>query len=246
MDLKKFISSNAPTLLTSVSITGVLSTVVLAVKATPYAYLDIQNHKSEHTEVSKKDIIKLAWKHYIPAASVGVITIASILALNSVNSSRYTALAGLYGLSEKAFREYRTKVSEVVGEKKVKDISHKISEDRIRENPPADNQILIVGDGDHLVYDTFTGVYFKSTKESIRESVNNVNQIILSEMYASLNDFYTNIGLNSIQLGEDVGWTASNLIEIDFSSHLTQDGEPCLAIEYINRPIHDYYRSTKW
>ena len=60
-------------------------------------------------------------------------------------------------------------------------------------------------------------------------------------MYVSLNDFYYEIGLPSIKLGDDIGWNIDNgYIDLHFSSQLAEDGRPCLVIDYLYGPRYDY------
>ena len=61
------------------------------------------------------------------------------------------------------------------------------------------------------------------------------------EMYISLNEFYYEIGLNPISIGDDLGWNIDHgYIELSFSSQLTDDGNPCLVIDYQVTPRYEY------
>jgi hypothetical protein len=63
------------------------------------------------------------------------------------------------------------------------------------------------------------------------------------EMYISLNEFYYEIGLNPISIGDDIGWNIDRgYIELNFSSQLTDDGNPCLVIDYQVAPRYEYNR----
>ena len=54
---------------------------------------------------------------------------------------------------------------------------------------------------------------------------------MMSEIYISLNEFYYEIGLNDIEIGNTLGWCIDGgFIDIDFSSQLADDGTPCLVI----------------
>jgi hypothetical protein len=61
------------------------------------------------------------------------------------------------------------------------------------------------------------------------------------DMYVSLNDFYGEIGLEPIQLGDELGWNVDQgLIELEFSSQLSENNEPCLVINYNIAPKYGY------
>ena len=102
------LQKNSPTILTGLAVAGVVTTVVMAVKATPKA-LEILDQervmREDYSErwlvpvekITKKDIVKLTWKCYLPSFLMGGATIAAIIAANSINLRRNAALSGLYG-----------------------------------------------------------------------------------------------------------------------------------------------------
>ena len=64
---------------------------------------------------------------------------------------------------------------------------------------------------------------------------------MLSQMYVSLNDFYDELNLKHSGNGDELGWKLDDgFIEVDFSSQLSDDGRPCLVIEYMVAPRYDY------
>ena len=71
----------------------------------------------KHDELSKLDAVKITWKEYVPAGIAGVLSVGCIIGSNAVNTKRNAALAAVCALSEKAFREYQSKVIETIGKK---------------------------------------------------------------------------------------------------------------------------------
>ena len=64
---------------------------------------------------------------------------------------------------------------------------------------------------------------------------------MLNEMYVSLNDFYEELGLEPSDLGSKMGWNIDmGMIEMDFSSQLSDDGRPCLVIDFNIPPKYGY------
>ena len=60
-------------------------------------------------------------------------------------------------------------------------------------------------------------------------------------MYVSLNDFYSELDLKLSNNGYELGWKLDDgLIEVDFSSQISDDGRPCLVIDYLVAPRYDY------
>ena len=136
---------------------------------------------------------------------------------------------------------YKDKVVETIGENKEKRIRDKVAKKKIEENPVTQNNIIMTGNGDTLCCDMFCGRYFKSDIEKIKKAVNIINKKLLSYGYLSLNEFYDEIGLPSNDLGEELGWNINDgLIEVYFGSHLTDNGTPCLTIEFENAPTYNY------
>ncbi len=222
---------------------GVATTAILAVKATPkvLTYLE-QDTKGKGSKLTSQEVLRASWRAYTPAAVSGLLTITSIIASNRISSKRNAALVTLYSLAETAYKEYRTKVQEEVGEKKAKQFKDDIAKDHLLDTPMALSQVFITGMGETLCYDSYTGRYFKSDMETIRKAQNDINAKVYRDMYASHNDFYALIGLEKAAIGDEAGWNGDNQLDIEFSSHLASDGKPCLCIEYRTEPVRGYYK----
>lgn len=246
MDIKKIrdnvvntISDKSPEILIGFGLAGMLTSTVLAVKATPKA-LDILER--EDRELSKVDKVKLTWKCYAPAAVGYCVSAACIIGANSVNAKRNAVLAGAYKLSETALLEYRDKVTEVLGEEKEKEIRDAIAEDRVNKTERK-GEVIIAGKGDTLCYDMHSGRYFKSNMDEIKRTLNEINYKLMQDNILSVNDFYDQIGLDPISTGYDFGWLVDDgLIRLYFTSTLTEDGQPCLAVHFDNMPRMGYDR----
>lgn len=236
------LSRYSPEILTGIGIAGMVTTTVLAVKATPKAMKLIENNKElKGEDLTKKEIIKVAWKPYIPATVTCAVSAACLIGASSVNFKRNAVLATAYKLSENALTEYREKVVETIGERKEKDIRDSIDKNRIERNPVGKNEVFVTGKGETLCYDHTSGRYFKSDIDKIKKAVNEINRKMLSESYISLNEFYDELGLRGISIGEKMGWnTDMGLIELHFSSQLDENGTPCLVIDYEVPPKYDF------
>ena len=248
MDIKKIrdnvvntISDKSPEILIGFGLAGMLTSTVLAVKATPKA-LDILAEQ-EDRELSKVDKVKLTWKCYAPAAIGYCASAACIIGANSVNTKRNAVLAGAYKISESALLEYRDKVKEVIGEEKEKEIHAKIAEDRRCKEPENQGNVILTGKGDVLCYDMYSGRYFKSEMDEINAILNELNYKLMQDNLLALNDFYDALGLQPIATGYDHGWNVDEgLIKIYFTSTLADNGIPCLALHFDNLPRYGYDR----
>lgn len=244
--LKDTLEKRTPELLTGIGIAGMVTTTVLAVRATPKAIMLIDDRKDELEveELPVTETVKAAWKCYIPAAITCGVSIACLIGASSVNLKRNAALATAYKLSEAALSEYKDAVIETIGEKKEQEVRDKVAENRVKKNPVTRNDVIVTGNGTTLCYDALSSRYFQSSLPQIENARNKVNERMLSENYVSLNDFYAELGMELSKIGDDLGWSifGDGLLDISFSSQLTDDGTPCLVIDYSVAPHYNYYK----
>lgn len=235
---------HSPEILTGIGIAGMMTSTILAVRSTPKALRLLENAQKEKEEaLTIMDKTKATWKCYLPSAITGAISVACLICASSVNVKRNAVLATAYSLSETALREYREKVVETIGEKKEQIIKEKIDKDRLEKNPVSSSDVIVTRKGDTLCYDRIFGRYFKSDIDTIKRAINEVNRQIVVYGYVSLNDFYREIGLVPVEIGDDLGWNIDDRqIDIDFSSQLADDGTPCLVIRYSIAPKYDFER----
>lgn len=243
-DVKRFVSARSPEILTGIGIAGMVTTTVLAVKATPKAMSLIEDKKNEDwvDELSPLDMVKIAWKPYIPAIITCVVSTTCIIGASSVNAKRNAALATAYKLSETALSEYREKVIETIGEKKEQIVRDKVAEERIKKNPVSKNEVIVTGNGKTLCFDPVSGRYFMSSIDVIKRAENELNKQMLHDIsgYVSLNDFYDELGLDHTSVGDDLGWNTDQLIDICFSSQLNDNGEPSVVLDFLVAPKYGY------
>lgn len=244
----KFAADNSPAILTAIGVTGVLTTAYLTGKASFKAAEIIRketdrNDKFTGYEGTLKQNLELTWKLYIPAATTGLVTVACIIGSNRIGTRRAAALATAYTISEKMFTEYKDKVVEKLGEKKEQAVRDELAQERVDKAPVSSSkEIIIAGGGDVLCFDVFTGRYFKSDMETLKKAQNDLNYQIINNMYASLSDFYNLIGLAPTGFSEEVGWNSDKLMELDISTVLSDDGRPCISVNFNVHPIRDYHR----
>lgn len=243
---KCFLGKHSPEILTGIGIAGMVTSTVLAVKATPKALMLLEEARTNEDgtlgdKLTIIETVKVAWKPYVPAVAVGIASISCIIGASRVNYKRNAALATAYALSERTLINYRDKVIETLGEKKEKEVRDKISQDEIDKKPISSSQVIITPKGNTLFMDSITGRYFRSDLDSIKKAVIELNMEISHQNYISLNEFYSNIGLDRISNGDNLGWNIDNgYVEIDYSTCLADNDEPCIVIDYISQPKYDF------
>lgn len=260
-EVQRTVSKHSPGILTGIGIAGMVTTAILVGKATPKAIELIEEEKDRiNYELCKEardnnhdvcaqidhlkpiDAVKVAWKPYIPAVITGTLSIACLLSANSVNARRNAALATAYKLSETALSEYKEKVIETIGEKE-KEVREKVAESHLKKDPVSKSNVIVTDNGETQFYDPLSGRYFKSETQKVKNIVNELNASMINDIggYVSLNDFYDELGIERVDIGELLGWNlVKGLIKIDFTSKIADNGKPCVVLDYINPPVYDY------
>ena len=185
------VTKHTPEILTGIGIAGMITTTFLAVKATPKAMALIEAEKRRQNRelireaeeagdelcrqvgrLKPMDMVKTAWKPYIPAAVTGVASITCLIGASSVNYRRNAALATAYKLSETALTEYKEKVVETIGEKKEKTVREKVAKERLEKNPVTEKTVIYnTGNGKTRFYEPLTDRYFESDIEKIKAAL---------------------------------------------------------------------------
>lgn len=244
------LSENASAILTAGGVAGTVGTAVLTGRASFKAASLIQyetekrqdDPESDRFAVQRMEAVKMVWPLYLPAIGVGGLTVGSIIMANRISAAKAAALATAYGLSERRFQEYRDKALEKLGVNKEEKLRDEIAQDRVTGNPPTDGQVVIIAGGDVLFYDMLTGRYFRSTVENVKKAENRINTALLNHEYASLSEFYEEIGLAPTNYSDEVGWNLSRngQLEVKFSTTLSPDDQPCIAIDFTVAPHPAY------
>lgn len=262
---KKVVQKKSPEILTGLGIAGMITTVVLAVKATPKA-LDLideevekQNRKlsqeaydsgySTAPQINKLkpvETVKVAWKPYIPALLLGSASVGCLIGANTVSARRHAALYSAYELSKTAYNELNEKVTEVVGEKKVTEIKQKLAEDKVNKVSPEGtiekkSNVVIAGDGDTWFIDAMSNQPFLSSKNKLDAAANELNRKMRSDMYVSLSQFYDEVGIEHTGTSDYIGWRIDKeYIDVVTSDAIVKDGKVYVVMDFLSRPEYGY------
>lgn len=231
---------NSPEILTGLGIAGVVSTAYLtavacfkADKELDEAFGRPRTNGNEEPATLKEQALEV-WKLYIPPTVSGVATIACIVGSQKASGRRTAAAVAAYSFTEKAFSEYKDHVVEQIGKGKEQKIRDEIAQKNVSENPPSESkELLILGKGQVLCCELYTGRYFMCDMETLRKAENDLNAMVVNSIhYASLSDFYDLIGLDHTSTSDNLGWDTDKLLELQFSHALSPDGTPCLTFDY--------------
>ncbi len=235
---KLFVKRNASTILTITGGVGVVTTTILAVKATPKALKVLEEAREEKgEELTKLEVVQVAGPAYIPSVLSGVGTLACIFGANVLNKRQQAALVSAYALLDQSYKEYINKVDELYGEGASDKVKEEIAKDKYEES-------------DHeepLFYDAFSRQYFNSTIEKVQCAEYYLNRDIQMRGWADLNEFYEMLDI-TIDGGEALGWSeGGNLarywqswIDFDHKKIVMDDGLECCVITMFQEPYPNY------
>lgn len=243
---KTTLSKHRPGILIGIGITGWGATTALAIWGTAKAIPAIEEARAEKEDekLTVLDITKACWKFYIPATVTAIASTACLIGSHTESNRRATALAAAYQISETALSEYKDAVVETIGEKKERAVREKLAENKLAQNPVDEAHVINTGFGNTLCHDAVFGSYFRSSHEAVERAIVAINRKIVSgEMYASLNDFYDELNIPHIDIGDLLGWNLDDgEIKIDHDYGGSHTGEPTLIIRYNVYPKYDFYK----
>lgn len=242
------LKTGLPTILSVISVIGLGATVVTAIRATPKALTLIKEAEDEKGDkLNKREIVKAAWKLYIPMLVIGLSTAGCIIGSNILSNRQNASLAGAYALASGAYAEYKNKVKELYGEEAHKKIISSIAAEKSNAQPITAgsyfaNSCLDFGDDEEelLFYDVFSQRYFTSTLGKVLQAEYHLNRNFVLRGDVTLNEFYEFLGISGIDGCDNLGWNCCDgemyWIDFDHKREVTEDGLDVHFIEMIFEP----------
>ena len=232
---------HSPKILTALSVMGVISTAKLASDAGAKSSVVIVDLRNQNPEITKKELVKAVLPVYIPTILMGGATIGCMIGATTVASRRNAVLASLYSATELALKNYQEKAFALDEGKTDKRVRDAVAKELVESHPVHTSEVIVTGKGKSLCYDALSGRYFESDIDTIKRAAIRINRAIIYEMWITLNQFYDELRLPPVKLGDRVGWTVDNMMELKFSSQIASDGRPCIVVDYYAEPVpYDY------
>lgn len=262
--IAKQVSKYGPEITVGVGIAGMITTTILAVKATPKSLRLIEaekkrrNHeiKEEAKESGKDtvglidrlsilDTVKVAWKPYIPAMISGALSIGCIVGASTVHVKRNAALATAYQLAANTLSDYKEKVIETIGEEKEREVQKKVDAKKVEKINSTEPSF--VRKGKPLCIEPISGRPFEMDLEDVKAAINRLNYRLTGGMEEciSLSEWYDEIGLKHTDVSDYMGWNiySDGLITVTEVPSSTDDGELCWVLEYAVLPHYKYEKT---
>lgn len=244
---KKYYATNKPAVLTKAAVISGLAAVGLTAFATVKAVKKLETMEQKEDESKAKfigrEILSVA-PYYIPAGLMTFATVKCTISSNQESARRLMAASSAYMLSEKKLEALRNKVATDLGDKTLEKLNDAIAKDAVAESSvPAELNDPGITDLVHgpLCYDPESDRYFRCSPDKIRDAQRKLNQQLMVNEFVSLNEFYYEIGLNHIKLGDELGWNITmGGIDIDFSHTLTDANVPVLVLVYDVQPRYKW------
>ena len=211
--LAGFLSKNSPTILTCLAAVGAISTVVLAVKATPRAQDDIFDAEEEKGEdLTPVETVECCWKRYIPTAVSGMMTVACIFGARYCSNVQKEALASGYLLAHATLQEYERVVEERFGKGKAQDVRAEVRtriaerEEPLENFPIRQQDAIYTGYGNTLFWDCVEKRYFYSDIHFLEHTANKINERLFvgHEPYIDQNEILIDWGLPTKKYGNEM------------------------------------------
>lgn len=239
----------SPAILIGAGIVGFVTTGVMAYKSAPKVNLIIEDKekdaKENNTEFTKTDKALVIAKTMWPTLAIGLLSAVCIIASGKIASKRAAAFSTALALSEKAFQNYQSETLAKIGEEAEKEIRSAVAQKTITDTPKTETNIITKNSDKELCFDCVSGRYFYSTMNEIDAAVNKVNELLLDSDYVSLNDFYDELDIPHIEIGDDLGWDYhfNGALRMDKYAKITEEGVPCIVLDYEVFP--NYYRNDR-
>lgn len=229
IDIKKIFT---PKLLTGLAVVGVIGVAVMAAKESPKAMEVMKKEPEEPVadndklKVSAMKIASVAWE-FKGTIVVSGLTIACIIGSHKLSMKEIAALTATCGYLATNRDKLETEIRKLPGgEEALKAVKKEVMAERTKDILDEENgtkkgdfwryqSVEQTGNGDLLCYDHFTGRYFRSSEDAVREAIcswNDEREYGFEERNGdvryeyddgySINDLYSYLDLERSQLND--------------------------------------------
>lgn len=223
------IASN-PNALTAATVVGIITTTGLGVRASFKAAAELEE-RSEDEELDIFDKLRITSKYYVGTAISAAATIGMAIASNRASAKQSVVVASSCALLQEAAdkAEKKLEISEKQNEEKTK----RLNEAMLKDLPP-----------DRYMWckDLQTGALFKTNKEILDQANGKINERFQEDRATTINDLYSMIGVDRIEVGDDHVITETNTVRpLDISPAFAEDGSVMLHLSYFQEALTGGY-----
>ena len=236
---------HSPEILAGIGVVGVVASTVLACKATMKINDVLEDAKDQLDKVkevandpkyadqyneddAKKDISVIyvqkgveIVKIYLPAITVGAVSLGCLLASNNILRKRNAALGAAYATLDKSYKTYRNRVAERFGDEVEKEIRYGIKAEKIEKTVIDEdgNEVTVeeeVKVMDPNLYSDYARFFDEASPYWQKDPEYNLMFLKAQQQYANdllkargrlfLNEVYEMLGIEKSKAGQIVGW----------------------------------------
>ena len=232
----KVLKKHSPEILMVTGVVGVVTSAVMACKATTKLNDIVEEGKTDAEEIHKvaesrpeeftEDDVKRAItintgrtalkvaKLYAPSVALGVLSLTALVTSNIILRKRIATATAAYIALDESFKTYRGRVKERFGDEVEKEIRLGTkTEEIVNEDGTVEKVTTIAGTPASeyaVVFDTHTSCIAGKNKDynltSIRGIESFLNQQLESKGFVTLNEVYDALGMEGTRIGLVAGW----------------------------------------
>ena len=238
-----FINRNNTTILTAVACVSATSAVTMTIATSMKITREaVKVEARTGKEYTPTEIIIANWKDFILPVTMLGVSIFSIIQLNRIHSKQTAAVASLYALTDASYKDLQESIKETLSKKEVEKIEEKVNQKATDRVEYKEEEVIDTGFGPALCLDLNSGRYFYSSINELEKIENQINKRLLSESHIALNEIYSELNLEPVNVGWDLGLRGNgdDVLEFKFGSSITEQDKPCLTVGFDVSPIKTY------
>lgn len=228
--IKEALYQEAPLLLTVVGVLGFAGTVVMAIRATPTIDRLLEEHEESEPLERAKALVPVA----APIVGMFLISTACVAGSNILRQHRYAAVSQLLLYTQSRMVRWQNEALEELGPKKY-DLMQARALEPIGDNHP---EPIIIGAGTIEFFDDYSGrPFFCENVVDPKRAMNVVCDIMRSEQFVTLNEYYHALSMPAIAYGDHVGWNSDGgTPTLTDSAYKKSDGTYVIGIYFNLEP----------
>ena len=180
----------------------------------------VEDAEKDKKIVKVQTAVKVA-KLYAPSIAVGVVSIGAIFASNNIMRKRNVALGAAYATVDRAFKDYRNRVVDRLGEELDKELRYNLKTKEVKETVEDENgkkktvkrnikyMDSPIPSEFAVIYDDGCAGWTKDPEDNkffLIQQQRYANERLKRRGYLSLNEVYELLGFPSTKAGQVVGW----------------------------------------
>lgn len=258
---KGAIAKHRRTILTIVEIGSFVYGVYRSYKDGPKFKAMLEEIKSNDISTGQK--VKKFIVVSAPVIGAAVVNVTAAVCNQKIASKEIAQLgsdlAGVttaLNISQSLKAATENKAREILGDEAVDKVHEAVAKgmanDDILPSPSPKGPVMIpdiiqTGHGNDIFLDGWSGRRFYSDINFIKKVVNDCNYQLMNDMYISLNEFYANLGLPSIDSGHSLGWNMDyGQIDLDYYAELDDADRPVTVMRFRSEPSFRWEERRNW